>query len=150
MSASSSSQITVRAATAADAEPIAALSGQLGYPATAEEMRMRLSRLVGNSEHAAYVAEVPGGDVVGWLHVHVVHLIELDAQAEISGLVVDEHWRSRSVGRVLMASAEEWARAQGCKTIRLRSNVIRERAHVFYERLGYELQKTQKVFRKSL
>jgi len=140
----------VRAAAAADADPIAALSGQLGYPATGEEVRQRLIRLAGNAEHAAYVAEAPGGGVVGWLHVHLVHLIELNTQAEISGLVVDEHWRSRSVGRVLMVSAEDWARAQGCKTIRLRSNVIRERAHVFYERLGYELQKTQKVYRKAL
>jgi GNAT superfamily N-acetyltransferase len=88
--------------------------------------------------------------LVAWLHVHLVHLLELDTQAEISGLVVDDAWRRRGVGALLMRHAEQWAREQGCKTIRLRSNVIRERAHRFYDRLGYELQKTQKVFRKTL
>jgi hypothetical protein len=32
----------------------------------------------------------------------------------------------------------------------LRSNVIREKAHAFYEKLGYRLIKTQKCFRKGL
>ena len=32
----------------------------------------------------------------------------------------------------------------------VRSNVIRERAHQFYERTGYEHYKTQKSFRKPL
>jgi hypothetical protein len=32
----------------------------------------------------------------------------------------------------------------------VRSNVVRERAHKFYERGGYEHYKTQKSFRKPL
>jgi len=32
----------------------------------------------------------------------------------------------------------------------VRSNVIRDRAHKFYERQGYEHCKTQKAFRKRL
>jgi hypothetical protein len=32
----------------------------------------------------------------------------------------------------------------------VRSNVIRDRAHKFYERQGYEHYKTQKAFRKPL
>src|SRR6266550_2924266 len=39
---------------------------------------------------------------------------------------------------------------QGCKSMSVRSNVIRERAHKFYERNGYEHYKTQKSFRKPL
>lgn len=150
MSASPPAQIRVRPATAGDAERIAILSGQLGYASTEEQVRQRLRRLEGNSEHAALVAEAPGGEVVGWLHVHLAHTLELDTQAEISGLVVDESWRSRGVGAVMMERAEQWARKKGCKMIRLRTNVIRERAHAFYERLGYELWKTQKVFCKPL
>jgi len=150
MSASSAAQFRIRPAAAGDAERIAVLSGQFGYPATAEQVWQRLQRLEGDSEHAALVAQAPGGEVVGWLHVHLAHTLELDTQAEISGLVVEEAWRSRGVGRVLMEYAEKWAVAQGCRTIRLRTNVLRERAHTFYERLGYELWKTQKVFRKTL
>ena len=45
--------------------------------------------------------------------------------------------------------AEEWAARHGCPRVRVRSNVIRERTHRFYERLGYRAVKSQKVFDKS-
>jgi len=32
----------------------------------------------------------------------------------------------------------------------VRSNIVRERAHDFYLRLGYTITKSQKVFRKKL
>ena len=49
-----------------------------------------------------------------------------------------------------MQRAEEWAREKGCATVGVRSNVIRERAHAFYERIGYKHIKTQKSFHKEL
>jgi hypothetical protein len=42
------------------------------------------------------------------------------------------------------------AEMKKCEGMSVRSNVIRERAHVFYERNGYEHYKTQKSFRKQL
>jgi GNAT superfamily N-acetyltransferase len=73
-----------------------------------------------------------------------------DPRAEVAGLVVDASCRSRGIGAMLMARTEEWAREHGCAAVTLRSNVIRERAHRFYERLGYQIVKTQKSFRKTL
>ncbi len=78
------------------------------------------------------------------------HLIESDSRAEINALVVEEGHRSRGTGRILMQHAEQWARARGCSAVVLRSNVIRARAHAFYEKLGYQTLKTQKYFRKNL
>lgn len=49
-----------------------------------------------------------------------------------------------------MERAERWAREQGCWAIYLRSNVVREGAHAFYERLGYERVKMQLALRKAL
>jgi GNAT superfamily N-acetyltransferase len=54
------------------------------------------------------------------------------------------------VGRLLVERGELWARERGLTTIGLHSNVIRERAHGFYLRLGYSVTKSQKVFRKPL
>jgi GNAT superfamily N-acetyltransferase len=51
---------------------------------------------------------------------------------------------------VLVERGEQWARERGLAVIGVRSNVIRERAHVFYVRLGYTVTKSQKVFRKTL
>ena len=87
---------------------------------------------------------------MAWIAVFVCRTVEADARAEVSGLVVDERFRSQRVGERLLAHAEEWARENGCHAIGLRSNVIRDRAHAFYERHGYAHVKTQKAFRKQL
>lgn len=142
--------VTVRVATPADAPQIARLSGQLGYPTTPEEAVQRLAQLEGDARHAVYVAESAPGQVVGWIHVEECHLIESYTRAEINGLVIEEGHRSRGTGRILMEHAEQWARARGCSAVVLRSNVIRNRAHAFYEKLGYQTLKTQKYFRKNL
>jgi len=142
--------VTVRVATPADAPQIARLSGQLGYPTTPEEAVQRLAQLEGDARHAVYVAESAPGQVVGWIHVEECRLIECDMRAEINGLVIEEGYRSRGTGRILMEHAEQWARARGCRAVVLRSNVIRARAHAFYQKLGYRTLKTQKYFRKNL
>jgi GNAT superfamily N-acetyltransferase len=88
--------------------------------------------------------------VIGWLHVSREALLECDVRAEVNGLVVAEAQRSLGAGVRLLAAAEDWARKHGCASMSVRSNVIRERAHKFYERNGYEHYKTQKSFRKPL
>lgn len=140
---------TVRAAEESDAERIAALSGQLGYPVAAEAVLKRLRAIQQRPDHAVFVAEM-GGQVVGWVHVYGVATLESPPHAEIGGLVVDEAQRGRGVGRALMERAESWARSMGLETVRLRSNVVRAEAHAFYEHIGYAQVKTQKVFAKSL
>lgn len=128
---------------------LAELAGQLGYPSTGAEIERRFVGLESSRDHKVFVAQA-NGEVVGWIGVFVYRCLEADARAEISGLVVDERVRSQGIGLKLLARAEEWARELGCAAIGLRSNVIRERAHLFYERLGYKYVKTQKSFRRDL
>ena len=139
----------IREARPRDYARIAELAGQLGYPSSADEIAKRLDGMQHSNEHAVFVAQV-GSDLAGWLAVFVYRVVEADARAEISGLVVDEHYRSQRFGMHLLARAERWARERGCREIGLRSNVIRDRAHAFYERHGYRHVKTQKSFRKDL
>jgi GNAT superfamily N-acetyltransferase len=101
-------------------------------------------------QHAVFVADLVGDGVIGWLHVSTSPLLEVEFRAEVNGLVVGESQRSQGAGARLLKSAEEWARKRGCKGMSVRSNVVRERAHKFYERNGYEHYKTQKAFRKKL
>ena len=139
----------IREARPRDYARIAELAGQLGYPSSADEIAKRLDGMQHSNEHAVFVAQV-GSDLAGWLAVFVYRVVEADARAEISGFVVDERYRSQRVGMHLLARAERWAREKGCRAIGLRSNVIRDRAHAFYERHGYRHVKTQKSFRKDL
>jgi GNAT superfamily N-acetyltransferase len=142
--------IKIRRVKSSDAPRIAELSGQLGYAATAEQARRRLRGIQPASQQAIFVAESVKDGVIGWLHVSKEPLLEAEIRAEVNGLVVAEGQRSLGVGTRLLAAAEDWARKHGCKSMSVRSNVIRERAHKFYESNGYEPYKTQKSFRKPL
>jgi GNAT superfamily N-acetyltransferase len=143
-------ELKIRRAKIGDAPQLAELSGQLGYPSTAAQLRARLRWIKPASLHAVFVAYSAKDGVVGWLHVSRQPLLEVDIRAEVNTLIVAEGQRSLGAGARLLAAAEDWARKHGCKSMSVRSNVIRERAHKFYERNGYEHYKTQKSFRKPL
>jgi len=138
----------IRPAQLSDASAIADLSTQLGYPSRPEETEARLRDVLDRSDGSILIAE-EGGAVIGWLQVVGTHYIDSDPFALITGLVVDESRRSRGIGAALVEAAVEWAAEHGYGTIRVRSNVVRERAHAFYERLGFSRVKNQVVFVRS-
>jgi len=143
--------LTIRTPEPADYARLAELAGELGYPSTAEDIARRLARLADISpQHTVFVAQRAGEPIAGWICMAVQGTIESDAHAEITGFVVGSEFRSQGVGEQLLARAEAWARELGVTSVRLRSNVIRDRAHAFYLREGYENYKTQKAFRKPL
>ena len=142
------SRCVIRPAQPCDCEAMAELARQLGYECTREEVRDRLDQMQDPSQYAVLVAELPGGQVIGWIGAYLFRSVVLRSRAEINGLVVGEDVRSRGVGKVLLAAVEEWARSIGCGAVSVRSNIIRERAHGFYIRNGYEHVKTQKELQK--
>jgi GNAT superfamily N-acetyltransferase len=142
-------KLKIRRARPSDAARLAELSGQLGYPVTSQEIVQRMKRMRPAALYAVFVAESEKL-VTGWLHVSVTPLLEVPLRAEVNGLVVDETQRSAGTGAKLLEAAERWAAKKGCKSMSVRSNVLRERAHEFYLRNGYEHYKTQKAFRKLL
>jgi GNAT superfamily N-acetyltransferase len=140
--------VDIRIAVVADAPKLAALAGELGYPATAEQMLKRLEAASIESRHRIFVAELDS--VVGWIHVALVHSLLSELSAEIRGLVVADSHQGGGIGSQLVAAAERWAREQGCTRIRVRTNVLREKARVFYAKLGYQVTKRQEIFDKTL
>lgn len=142
--------IQVRRATPADAARLAALSAELGYPASAEVLAQRLGDLLGHEDQIVLVAEEPPAEVVGWVHGADQQLLESGRRCELLGLVVDSRVRGRGVGRRLVAAVEEWAVARGLEQMAVRSNVARSESHPFYERLGYARVKTQHAYRKRV
>ncbi|MGA8036276.1 MAG: GNAT family N-acetyltransferase [Candidatus Acidiferrales bacterium] len=130
---------------------LAELAGELGYPSTAADIARRLDQLAAISpQHAVFFGQRAGEPIAGWICVALQGTIESEPHAEITGFVVGREFRSQRIGEQLLARAEAWAREHGAKTVRLRSNVIRDRAHAFYLREGYEHYKSQKAFRKIL
>jgi GNAT superfamily N-acetyltransferase len=139
----------IRTARLDDAAAIAAMSGQLGYPATTEQIRGRLEVVLNREDMGTFVAEEEGV-VVGWIHMFGCERIESEPSAEIGGLVVADGHRGAGLGAQLVAAGERWAQGRDYGAVRVRSNVLREHAHRFYQREGYEPVKRQTVFLKTL
>jgi GNAT superfamily N-acetyltransferase len=142
--------ITLSEIALADLEAITALAAQLGYPEPVETFRTRFAKIAKDPAHKLWVAKI-GDKIMGWTHVHrtAPAMITPD-MAEVSALVVDEKARGTGVGKALLKQAEDWARAQGLKTVKLYSNIKRAHAHEFYARQGYEKRKLSGVFFKDL
>ena len=132
------SAATIRAPRDSDADAIAALVTELGYPSSAAEIPARLAALSAESGSAVWVAELDR-KVIGiatgraFAGVHVTAPV-----AWLTALVVAEAARGKGVGKQLMAVAETWARERGAAKLALTSALHRDAAHQFYKNLGYE------------
>ncbi len=143
------SDILIRTITPDDAPIAARLSGELGYPVLADEIRKRIEFLSGLPDQAVFVACL-NDEVVGWIDLVVTHHLAYMSRAEIAGLVVADGVRSRGIGRLLVQRAEKWAAERGFEQMLVRSRSTREAAHRFYLTNGYSLSKTSAVFVKDL
>lgn len=142
-------QLTVRAIDLLDAEAVAALSAQLGYPCSVTEMREKIQRMADSADRAVFVAVLEDA-VVGWADAAIERHLQAPDTVVLGGLVVDESQRGFGIGRLLCQAVEEWAAGLGIVLVRVRSQVKREDAHRFYLRDGYERVKTSAVFEKKL
>lgn len=138
----------IRTAVPADAEALVSLSTRLGYPADARAIRGRLEAIGAHRAGEVLVAVAGHGEVVGFAHALPQRLLIVEPFVELAGLVVAEAARGQGFGAALLAAVESWARGQGFAGVRVRSNVLRERAHRFYQRAGYAETKRQAVFVK--
>ena len=127
--------LTVRDARAADADDIAELLEQLGYPSGASAAQARLERLAIVGDRVV-VAEVDGR-AVGVVHLQVSPALERERPvAKIGALVVDDAYRGQGIGRALVQAVEDEARARGCELLFVTTSESRDDAHAFYERIG--------------
>ena len=137
--------LTLRLLQPADADALATLLPDLGYEAAPEQVVRRLAGLREWPDQEAFVAEFDGA-IVGLCHVQGVRMLISDGYAEIQALVVAAACQGQGIGKRLVAHACEWAFARGYGRVRLRSNVVREAAHAFYEHLGFEKAKASYAF----
>lgn len=142
--------MTIRSVRETDAARIADLNAQLGYPPTEAQVAKRIRSVAGSANDTVFVATDGDDQAIGWIHVRGFNALHGDPLAEICGMVVDAEHRSHGVGTQLMAAAEQWARARGFGSMRVRSNAFRKDAHRFYERVGFQVTKTSLTFQKEM
>ncbi len=140
--------IQVRPAVQSDAEPMARLLGELGYPTAPADVPERLER-VNADGGAVYVAVDAANRIVGVTCLTSHFSIHTPGPvAYITALVTSSEARGSGVGRALVEEAERWARAAGCVRLSVTSAERRSDAHAFYPRCG--LPYTGRRFSKSL
>jgi predicted N-acetyltransferase YhbS len=140
--------INIRPAETGDAEAIASLLGELGYPQTPEAVQQRLEELAQYPSTHVLVA-TNADHVIGVGTLNFMPLLhQKEKIARVSALAVTESHQGRGVGHELMGAFEKIAREAGCPRLEVTSNLRRAGAHGFYERLGYE--ETSKRFVKWL
>ena len=120
----------------------------LGYVCEKEMVKMRLANIDHNRE-CVFVAD-EGSKVIGFIHVEIYEILYAPSMANILGIAVSSEYRRQGIGKLLLSKAEEWAKRKGINMMRLNSGAARIEAHEFYRGLGYNDEKTQIRFIKSL
>ena len=129
--------LTLRPATTDDAEAIAALFTDEGYPAGPSDIEARLARF-GPPDGAVIVAEHEGA-LLGFVAAHALPRFEHgDSIVRILALVVDAGARERGVGRALIAAIEWMGSERGAAFVELTAGHHRPDARHLYESLGYD------------
>ena len=120
-----------------DAERIAQLMTELGYPTTVEAMRDRLGAIVADPDYTTFVADT-GASVVGVAGARLGKYYENDGEVlPIAGPgCVFDGARTRT-GTRLVEAVERWADSKGARAIVVNSALHRADAHGFYERRQY-------------
>jgi GNAT superfamily N-acetyltransferase len=142
------SQLNIRRAGADDADAIAGLVTQLGYPTQTEEVPGRLDRMTLDDRATVLLAEL-GDRVVGLATVHILSVVHRDSDvAWLTALVVDSEARGSGVGRKLVEAAEQVARQAGCVRLSVTTHEQRFDAQAFYLAIG--LEQTGRRYGKDL
>jgi len=129
--------LSIRPATSADAEAIAALFTDEGYPAGPSDIVERLGRFA--SVHSQVLVAEHDAAILGFIAIHAMPRFEHDDRiVRILALVVDAGARERGVGRALMAEAERIAGELGAAFIEITAAHHRPEARHLYESQGYD------------
>lgn len=127
----------IRDAVIGDAEQVAKLITELGYPTPFEAMRDRLTMILADPNYATFVADT-GGDVVGVAGATLSRYYEKDGlYSRLVVLVVSSTARGLGIGGQLVQAVERWSTTKGAREVVVNSGLHRGEAHHFYEGCGY-------------
>jgi GNAT superfamily N-acetyltransferase len=131
--------VVIRGADFEDAEALAELMSQLGYPTREDEMAARLRLILPCSDYLVAVA-VREGHAVGVVAALMGLSIELNGRyGRVTALSVAEGQRGQGIGALLLAHAESWLRVHTAAACIVNCSTRRADAHRFYEREGYHV-----------
>lgn len=127
----------LRSASAIDADDVAALLSEMGYPCSQAEARERIRVIVDNDRQALVLAR-SAGRVCGLVALDFMYYLPLGSTTcRITALVVTSDAQGNGLGRQLLKEAERRARFAGAARLELASGSQRADAHAFYNACGF-------------
>jgi len=128
----------LRSAMIADADDVARLLTDLGYPCEIEDAAERIGAIAANDRQALVLARRDGA-VCGLVALDFMYYLPLGTiTCRVTALVVTPTAQGLGIGRQLLKEAERRARSGGAARIELTSGSQRTEAHAFYRACGYK------------
>jgi aminoglycoside 6'-N-acetyltransferase I len=144
----------IRLAKAADIEALAALRFALWPDEPLEFRRAETEANVARADGLATFVAEDAGEVVAFAEVSLRHDYvngcETSPVAFLEGIYVGPEQRGRGVARALVAAAEQWGRAQGCRELASDALLDNLASHGFHAGAGFEETERVVYFRKVL
>jgi GNAT superfamily N-acetyltransferase len=132
-----SAQLTLRAATASDADRLASLLTDEGYPAGPSDLARRIERF--SAADSGVVVAEQAGEVLGFVAFDRVPRFESDGVfIRVVTVVVDPGARERGIAKTLLAEVERVARAEGVSFLEVTAGHHRPDARQLFESVGYD------------
>jgi GNAT superfamily N-acetyltransferase len=133
--------LTFRDADPTDADWIAGLLSEEGYPAGGSDIVRRLERFAELGSRVR-VAE-QDGTPLGFVAVHLFPRFEHDDRlARVIAMAVDPAVRSRGIGRALLADVDRLAAESGCAFVEVTAGHHRQDARRLFEAAGFDASLT--------
>ncbi len=123
---------------------------QYGYHVPEKKIKENIRAIIDEGREKVFVETDEDDKVIGYIHVGPYKLLYFKPLANILGLLVDEAYRRRGIGRELIKVAKKWALENKFYGIRVISGNEGEKAHAFYKSLGFRFIKSQGNYRMKL
>jgi GNAT superfamily N-acetyltransferase len=138
----------IRQAKVDDARELALLLREIGWfktfnqgeiDALAEQVKARLEQCLIDDSHLVLVAENADGKIAAYISAHwLPYLFMSGPEGYVSELFVSADARGHGVGRLLLGTIEQEARARGCQRLSLTNLRNRESyQRQFYSKAGW-------------
>ena len=91
-----------------------------------------------NNNNCLYIVGIEDDTIIAFLSLNIDYQLHHTKKVgTIEELIVNEKYRSKGVGKILLDNAIEYAKTKNCEIVELTSNLTREKAHNFYIKNGF-------------
>lgn len=119
-----------------------------------EEHRTEMLDIIDHVEtQLVLAAETESGKIIGFLEASIRPFVEdchTDHVGYLEGWYVEPEYRQHGIGRILVQTAEDWARSRGCEEMASDAEIGNNLSLKAHLRLGYEESSRLIHLRKDL